>query len=95
MYIKILCATLMTGIPQEVVVNQKRQMDLTETPTIQSKAAELVKEMETKIPRELWSQHDTDVGLVKSASPIWIRTNKELNYLGNNSIHCIHYTELL
>ncbi len=26
--------------------------------------------MEKQVPMELWSQHDTDVGLVKSANPV-------------------------
>ncbi len=28
--------------------------------------------MEKRVPMKLWSQHDTDVGLVKSANPIRI-----------------------
>ena len=34
---------------------------------------ELKLEMEQKVPVELWSKHDTDVGLVKSANPVRIR----------------------
>lgn len=30
-------------------------------------------EMEQKVPMQLWSKHDTDVGLVKSANHIRIR----------------------
>ncbi len=38
----------------------------------QTKQAELLKEMEKQVPMELCSQHDTDVGLVKSANPVRI-----------------------
>ena len=31
------------------------------------------KEIEKIIPSEVWSQHDTDVGLVKSSSPVNIK----------------------
>ncbi len=38
----------------------------------QTKQTELLKEMEKQVPMELWSQRDTDVGLVKSANPVRI-----------------------
>ncbi len=34
---------------------------------------ELFKEVEHQIPTELWSQHDTDIGLITSANPIRVQ----------------------
>ncbi len=34
---------------------------------------ELLKEVEHQIPTELWSQHDTDIGLITSANPIRVQ----------------------
>lgn len=36
---------------------------------------------------ELWSQHDNNLGLVKSAMPIHIKLKKEHVFLGSPSIH--------
>ncbi len=67
-YLKILCATPMLGVPR-MVINTKIDPKVNEH---QTKQTELLKEMEKQVPLELWSQHDTDVGLVKSANPIKI-----------------------
>ncbi len=67
-YLKILCATPMMGVPR-MVINTKIDPKVNEH---QTKQAELLKEMEKQVPMELWSQHDTDVGLVKSANPVRI-----------------------
>ncbi len=67
-YLKILCATPMLGVPR-MVINTKIDPKVNEH---QTKQAELLKEMEKQVPMELWSQHDTDVGLVKSANPVRI-----------------------
>lgn len=37
------------------------------------KAERLKEEMIVQVPVHLWSQHDTDVGLVKAATPVQIR----------------------
>lgn len=39
-YIKILCATVLTGIPQEVVINKKTQMQVTEALIVEIKTIE-------------------------------------------------------
>ncbi len=67
-YLKILCATPMLG-GLRMVINTKIDPKVNEH---QTKQTELLKEMEKQVPMELWSQHDTDVGLVKSANPIRI-----------------------
>uniref|UniRef100_A0A672MX06 ribonuclease H n=1 Tax=Sinocyclocheilus grahami TaxID=75366 RepID=A0A672MX06_SINGR len=65
-YLKILCATPMIGVPR-MVINTRVEPKVKEH---QTKQTELLKDMERQVPLELWSQHDTDVGLVKSANPI-------------------------
>ncbi len=72
-YLKILCATPMLGVPR-MVINTKIDPKVNEH---QTKQAELLKEMEKQVPMELWSQHDTDVGLVKSANPVRIALRSE------------------
>ncbi len=67
-YLKILCATPMLGVPR-MVINTKTDPKVNEH---QTKQTELLKDMEKQVPMELWSQHDTDVGLVKSANPVRI-----------------------
>ncbi|KAI2647270.1 Gag-Pol polyprotein [Labeo rohita] len=67
-YLKILCATPMMGTPR-MIVNTKTESPQEDNET---KQTELLKEMEKQVPPELWSQHDTDVGLVKSANPVRI-----------------------
>ncbi len=74
-YLKILCATPMLGVPR-MVINTKIDPKVNEH---QTKQTELLKEMEKQVPMELWSQHDTDVGLVKSANPVRI-ADQELKY---------------
>ncbi len=66
--LKILCATPMLGVPR-MVIHTKIVSKVNEH---QTRQAELLKEMEKQVPMELWSQHDTDVGLAKSANPIRI-----------------------
>ncbi len=72
-YIKILCNTTLTGVPQEVLVNHKIPVQMTIPKIQQVSNSELFKDMESQVPPELWSQHDTDVGIVKSANPIIVR----------------------
>lgn len=72
-YIKILCGTSLMGTPQEVAINQKIQTQMVTTPELIETNAELFKDVERQVSTELWSQHDADVGLVKSASPIRIQ----------------------
>ncbi len=67
-YLKILCATPMLGVPR-MVINTNIDPKVNEH---QTKQTELLKEMEKQVPMELWSQHDTDVRLVKSANPVRI-----------------------
>ncbi len=38
---------------------------------------ELLKEVERQVPNELWSQHDSDVGIIKSAHPVRVRLKPE------------------
>ncbi len=73
-YIKILCATSLLGIPQEVVISQKKKTQMTTTSEVINKIeTELFKEVELQIPTELWSLHDTDIGLITSANPIRVQ----------------------
>ncbi len=73
-YIKILCATSLLGFPQEVVISQMKKMQMTTTSEVINKIeTELFKELERQIPTELWSQHDTDIGLITSANPIRVQ----------------------
>ncbi len=73
-YIQILCATSLLGIPQEVVISQKKKMQMTTTSEVINKIeTELFKEVELQIPTELWSQHDTDIGLITSANPLRVQ----------------------
>lgn len=64
-HLKILCTTNMTGTPK-LVVEEEEKHDLRST------MQELILEMEKQVPIQLWSRHDTDVGLVKSANPVRI-----------------------
>ncbi|XP_048019955.1 uncharacterized protein LOC125251062 [Megalobrama amblycephala] len=68
MYLKILCQTKMKGIPKMIVETREMKKELN------SKLDELMMEMEQRVPQKLWSKHDTDVGLVKSANPVRIKT---------------------
>ncbi len=73
-YIKILCATSLLEIPQEVVIGQKNKTLMTTTSGVINKIeTELFKEVEQQIPTELWSQHDTDIGLITSANAIRVQ----------------------
>jgi len=65
-YLKILCTTEMVGIPQLII-------EETEEDNLMSRTKELMLEMEKKLPSNLWSTNDTDVGLVKSANPIRVQ----------------------
>ncbi len=61
------------GIPQ-VVISQKNLTQMTTTPKlINTTDTELFKGVERQVPNELWSQHDSDVGIVKSANPVGVR----------------------
>uniref|UniRef100_A0A4W5Q3E0 ribonuclease H n=1 Tax=Hucho hucho TaxID=62062 RepID=A0A4W5Q3E0_9TELE len=73
--IKIITTTEMIGEPREVEVNVSQQAMLGEGIGV---IGELREEMEKIIPSEVWSsQHDTDVGLVKSASPVYIKVKPD------------------
>ncbi len=49
-------------------------MQMTTTSKVINKIeTELFKEVEHQIPTELWSQHDTDIGLITSANPIRVQ----------------------
>ncbi len=62
------------GIPQEVVISQKNLTQMTTTSElIDTTDTELFKGVERQVPHELWSQHDSDVGIVKSANPVGVR----------------------
>jgi len=65
LYLKILCTTEMIGTPKLVIEETKKEASVT-------RIEELRIEMEGQVPLSLWSRHDTDVGLVKSANPIRI-----------------------
>ena len=53
-YIKILCATSLLGIPQEVVIGQKKVTQMTTTSeVINPTETEIFKEMESLVPTEL------------------------------------------
>ncbi|XP_056592765.1 uncharacterized protein LOC130411831 [Triplophysa dalaica] len=73
-FMKIACATIMQGTPREVEVNNQRNMSSEIILEKEMKQTELIEEMEQLVPEKLWSKHDTDVGLIKSASPIVIKT---------------------
>lgn len=72
-YLKILWETEMIGQPQEVEIAVEKDI-------VHSKTLELLKEMETNVPDELWSKHETDVGLVKSANPVRIKTKPGVRF---------------
>lgn len=59
---------------KEVVISHKPQTKMTSiSEVVQTVETELHQEMESQVPSELWSLHDTNVGLIKSASPIRIQ----------------------
>ncbi|XP_034146322.1 uncharacterized protein LOC117593883 [Esox lucius] len=68
--IKILCFADIVGEPQEVEVGTGQQVQMGKAADRQEQLRE---GMERIVPEQLWSQHDTDVGLVKSASPVFIK----------------------
>ncbi len=41
------------------------------------RSIKLLKEVERQVPNELWSQHDSDVGIIKSANPVRVRLKPE------------------
>nr|XP_054587273.1 uncharacterized protein LOC129152946 [Nothobranchius furzeri] len=78
--IKILCGTTMMSKPQVVTVaNKKHMQGVAESETVQN---ELKADMLKQIPDQLWSKHDTDVGLVTSATPVQVelKPNARLPY---------------
>lgn len=62
------------------MTDDNTQMQMPETQVIETKTAELLKDVEKQVPNEICSQHDTDVGLVQSARPdtIVIKTGARL-----------------
>ncbi len=89
-YIKISCATNLLEIPQEVVISQKKKTQMTTTSEIINKIeTELFKEVELQIPTELWSQHDTDIGLITSANPIRVQLKPDAR-LPRKAQHPLH-----
>ncbi len=66
------------GIHQEVVISQNNLMLMTTTSELIDTAdTELLKEVERQVPNELWSQHDSDVGIIKSANTVRVRLKPE------------------
>ncbi len=58
------------GIPQEVVISQKKLTQMTATSEfIDTIDNELFKEVEHQVPTELWPQHDSDVGMIQISRP--------------------------
>ena len=45
----------------------------TTSEVINTTETEIFKEMESQVPIELWSRHDTDIGLIKSANPVRVQ----------------------
>ncbi|XP_034146454.1 uncharacterized protein LOC117593909 [Esox lucius] len=68
--IKILCFADIIGEPQEVEVTTGQQVQMGK---VADRQEQLREEMERVVLEHLWSRHDTDVGLVKSASPVFIK----------------------
>lgn len=66
--IKIECTTNMTAVPQVVTTPI---LSVPETPESDSDDT-LLGDMLRQVPEQLWSKHDTDVGLVKAANPVRI-----------------------
>lgn len=73
---KILCGTSMLAKPQEVKVAVKYTKQMSQT---EENENELKSEMLKQIPECLWSKHDTDVGLVKSANPVQVALKPNVN----------------
>ncbi|XP_054648258.1 uncharacterized protein LOC129190003 isoform X1 [Dunckerocampus dactyliophorus] len=65
--IKILCGTHMVSKPKEVIITS---FDVPQMPQIREGESDLKQEMLEHVPENLWSKHETDVGLVKSANPV-------------------------
>ncbi len=62
----------------DFVISQKKKTQMTTTSKVINKIeTELFKEVEHQIPTELWSQHDTDIGLRTSANPIRVQLNPD------------------
>ncbi len=67
-YVKILCATSLMRIPQEVVISQKKLTPMT-SELIDTTDTEVFKEVEHQVPTELWSQHDSRCRIDKISKP--------------------------
>ncbi len=85
-----MCNSLL-GIPQEVVIGQKKKKQVTTTTSevINKIETELFKEVEHQIPTELWSQHDTDIGLITSANPIRVQLKPDARLPEKHNTLCI------
>ncbi len=80
-YIQILCATSLIRIPQEIVISQKNLTQMTTTSElIDTTDTELLNEVERQVPNGLWSQHDSDVGIIKPGTVFLIK-NRQYTYL--------------
>ncbi len=75
----ILCATSLMGIPQEVVSQKNLTQMTTTSELIDTTDTELFKGVERQVPNELWSQHDSDVEIVKSANPVGVRLKPDVH----------------
>lgn len=67
---KVLCAMVMRATPQEVIID--REMSLNHLNQNTRHESTLKQHMLQQVPEEVWSKHETDVGLVKSVNPIVI-----------------------
>ncbi|MGL5956739.1 MAG: hypothetical protein ACRC0X_09140, partial [Brevinema sp.] len=66
-YIKILYGDKLVGTPQEIVLSCVSENQF---PVAEIAESKFQAEMERLVSPELWSQHETDVGLVKSANSV-------------------------
>lgn len=66
--IKITCELSMTAHPQVVTITKRKAGQN----VVQEKESEnmLMEDTRQHVPDKLWSKHDADVGLVKSANPV-------------------------
>ncbi|XP_013882160.1 uncharacterized protein LOC106530969, partial [Austrofundulus limnaeus] len=78
--IKIICGSFMTAKPQ--IITAPRKTEKQSFSATEKYCDELKQEILKEIPEELWSKHDTDVGLIKSANPVQIelKPNVKLPY---------------
>lgn len=66
-FVKILFGAAVMGEPTHVQNATKENKVISQN--VNDKISRLKDDMLSQVPAHWWSQHDTDVGLVKSASP--------------------------